>query len=216
MIENLRKYPVATMILISLYYLVGIIGLTLPSSESLFRALVPFTLLFSLYFLWLFHEGGGNRIYLAAGIIYLAGFLVEVAGVNTGVIFGEYSYGETLGYQLWNTPLIIGVNWLILIYSCRALTGLFFENRWLRYVSGAFLLVLYDSFLEPVAIRLDMWNWSDGIIPAQNYIGWFVTSLVLFIILDLNNKDVRNKIAPALFIIQFLFFLILNIIFHYF
>ena len=212
MIENLRKYPVYTVAGLSVYYLVGIIGLSVDRTHLLFKSLVPFTLLFSLYFTWLFHEGSGMRIYIAALSVYLAGFLIEVAGVNTGILFGEYSYGKTLGIQLWNTPLIIGVNWLILIYACHIMTGKITRNRWLRYPAGAALMVIYDLVLEPAAIRLDMWSWTGGNIPLQNYAGWFASSLVLLIIFDLVVKDVRNKIAVPLFIIQILFFLSLNII----
>jgi putative membrane protein len=216
MIENLRKYPSYTVTGLSVYYLVGIIGLSIDRTHTLFQSLVPFTLLFSLYFLWLFHEGGGVRFYSGATVIFLAGFFIEVAGVNTGMIFGEYSYGKTLGIQVWNTPLIIGINWLILVYSCRVITAKFIRNRWWRYLAGATLLLIYDIVLEPAAIRLDMWTWAGGNIPLQNYAGWFISSMMLFIILDFFVKDVRNKIAPALFIIQFAFFLILDIIHFYF
>ena len=214
MIEKLRKYPVVTVAVISFYYLVGIIGLSLEITQPLFSALVPFTLLCSLFFLWLFHENPGRKIYISGLVIFLLGFLVEAAGVNTGVIFGEYVYGRTLGFKLWETPLMIGVNWLLLIYSCWALTGIFFTNRYARYLLGSALMVIYDTALEPVAIRLDMWSWPAGEIPLQNYLGWFLASLVMFIVLDLSNRVIKNKIAPALFIIQFIFFIVLRIVYY--
>jgi putative membrane protein len=214
MIENVRKYPVATVAVISFYYVVGLVGLSLDRTQVLFRALVPFTLLFSLYFLWLFHEGLNLRLYLTALAILVLGYGIEAVGVNTGIIFGNYEYGPTLGTKLWNTPLMIGVNWLLLIYSCWVLTGVFTGNRWLRYLSGSVLMVIYDLALEPVAIRLDMWNWFGVPVPIQNYVAWFFVSLLLFVLLDLNLKQIRNKIAPAMFIIQLVFFIILNIIFN--
>ena len=215
MIENVRKYPLATVIVISFYYLVGIVGLSIPVTESLFRALVPFTLLCSLYCLWLFHEQADLRIYLAGLAVFLTGFLVEAVGVNTGAVFGDYVYGKTLGVKIWNTPLMIGVNWLLLIYSCWALTGIFTGNRWLRYLAGSALMVLYDIALEPVAIRLDMWNWHDEAVPFQNYAGWFFASLLMFVMLDVLTKNIKNKIAPALFIIQAVFFIVLNMIYKF-
>ncbi len=214
MIEIVRKYPVQTVAVIAFYYTVGIVGLSIPKTQSLFQALVPFTLLCSLYFLWLFQENLSMKVYLTGLAIFILGFLVEVAGVNTGVIFGEYEYGRTLGIKLWNTPLMIGVNWLLLIFSCRALTELFIRNRWLRIVAASLLMVIYDIVLEPVAIRLDMWNWFGERVPLQNYLAWFIVSVILFLILELFVKQVRNKIAPALFIIQIAFFLVLNIVFN--
>lgn len=215
MIENVRKYPVATILILCFYYLVGLIGLCINKTQPIFQALVPFTLLFSLYFLWLFNERVDLKIYLTGLVICLLGYLVESVGVNTGAIFGDYIYGKTLGIKLWNTPLMIGINWLLLIYSCWALTGIFTGNRWLRYLAGSALMVLYDIALEPVAIRLDMWNWYEEPVPLQNYIGWFFFSMILFIILDRSLGKIKNKIAPALFIIQFMFFIILNIFFHF-
>ncbi|MDX9906896.1 MAG: carotenoid biosynthesis protein [Bacteroidales bacterium] len=212
MIENVRKYPVIMIAVISFYYLVGIIGLSLETTRELFRALVPFTLLFSLYFLWLFQENPSLRFYTVSLVIFLLGFFIEVVGVKTGWFFGHYVYGETLGFKILSTPLMIGVNWLFLIISCWSLTGLFLRNRWLRYKTGALFMVIYDIFLEPVAVRLDMWSWQGDKIPLQNYIGWYITSWLLFIILDQSRVAVKNKIAPSLFIIQFLFFVILNII----
>lgn len=215
MIENVRKYPLLLIIFLSLFYLVGVFGLTCERTQSVFQSLVPFTLLFSLYFLWLFHENPTRRFFLSAFVIMLLGYLVEVAGVNTGVIFGEYVYGKTLGAKIWNTPLMIGVNWLLLIYSAWVLTGFITRNRWLRYLLGGAAMLLYDIVLEPMAIRLDMWNWHGEKVPYQNYFAWFVISVILFIILDMNTRHLKNKIAPALFIIQVVFFVLLNIIFHY-
>jgi len=215
MIENIKKYPTATAVVIALYYAVGIIGLSMEKTRPLFQSLIPFTLLFSLYFLWLFHEKPGNRLYLGWLIIFLLGFFIEVLGVNTGIIFGHYTYGKSLGFKIMETPIMIGVNWLILVYSCWALVGLFTSNRWLGALAGGVLMVLYDFALEPIAIRLDMWNWHLSSVPVQNYIAWFLLSILFFLIFDLFIKKNGNKIAPALFIIHFMFFVILNIVFYF-
>jgi putative membrane protein len=215
MIEKVRKYPVALIIFLSFFYLVGVVGLSAERTRPVFQALVPFTLLFSLYFLWLFHEQHSLRFYITCLEIFLLGFLVEVAGVNTGLIFGEYFYGRTLGVKIWNTPLMIGVNWLLLIYTVWVLTGFITGNRWLRYALGGLAMVMYDIFLEPVAIRIDMWNWHGADVPLQNYLAWFVVSVILLVLLDLNVKNLKNKIAPSLFIIQIVFFVLLNIVFYY-
>ena len=215
MIENVRRFPKAAIIVISVYYLVGIIGLTQDITFNLFKALVPFTLLCSVYFLWLFHENPDTRAYLSFLAIFILGFAIEAAGVNTGVIFGHYAYGRTLGLKLLETPIIIGINWLILIYSVWVLTGKFIHGKWLQYFVSALFMVLYDFVLEPVAIRLDMWQWEGEVVPIQNYIAWFAISFIFLMILDLTIKQIRNKIATALFIVQFLFFTALNIIYKF-
>lgn len=215
MLENVKKYPVSTIVWMVNYYGFGVLGLSLEFSRPLFQKLVPLTLLFSLYFLWLFHEKPDRRFYIGWLTIFVVGYGIEIIGVNTGVIFGDYTYGETLGFKLWDTPFIIGVNWLLLIYSSRVLIGKYVQNRWLTWLAGGALMVLYDFAMEPVAIRLDMWNWHLAPIPIRNYVAWFVISMILFIISDLFIKRIENKIAPALFIIQFAFFILLNIVFHF-
>lgn len=215
MLENVKKYPVATVVIMAFYYTIGIIGLSLEAFSAQFQKMIPFTLLFTLYFVWLFHENPGRRFYLSWLTIFLLGFIVEVVGVNTGILFGEYTYGKTLGFKLWDTPLLIGVNWLLLIYSSRVLIANFTSNRWLTWLAGGAIMVLYDFALEPIAISLDMWNWHLAPVPIQNYLAWFIISVIFFIISDLFLKRIENKIAPAVFIIQFLFFIILNIISYF-
>jgi len=50
-------------------------------------------------------------------------------------------------------------------------------------------------------------------VPLQNYVAWFVVSFILFIIFEYTVKQSRNKIAASLFIIQLMFFILLNLIF---
>jgi putative membrane protein len=55
---------------------------------------------------------------------------LEVVGVKTGLIFGEYKYGSTLGIKLFEVPLIIGFNWVFVILGSisisRLITKMFF------------------------------------------------------------------------------------------
>ena len=56
--------------------------------------------------------------------------------------------------------------------------------------------VIFDWFLEPLAIRLGFWKW-DGEIPVYNYICWFVISLLLLALFHLckfnKTKQIRSK-----------------------
>ena len=45
------------------------------------------------------------------------GFFIEVIGVKTGFIFGSYYYGAAMGIKILAVPLLIGLNWSILVYS---------------------------------------------------------------------------------------------------
>ncbi len=71
--------------------MVGLYGFLSPELAPLFIKLVPFHLLLMLFLLVIFGYDRSAGILVFACIVYLAGFLIEVAGVNSGLIFGEYS-----------------------------------------------------------------------------------------------------------------------------
>jgi bisanhydrobacterioruberin hydratase len=159
-----------------------------------------------------FHEAKWELKTLAAFVlVYISGFVIESVGVNTGLIFGEYIYGKTLGYQIFETPLIIGMNWLFLVYVSSSLTERLNSGRFISFLLPPVLMVIYDLVLEQVAPDLGMWNWKNEVIPLQNYIAWFVVAFIFVLVFGLFNIKTSNKIAPLIFILQFLFFLLLMI-----
>jgi putative membrane protein len=191
---------------------VGLYGFLTPAFEPLFIMLVPYHLLLMLgLMIFTVNDRSLQLIKFAFGV-YMAGFLIEVIGVNTGQIFGNYTYGTALGFKLWATPLLIGVNWLILVYC----TGVFLEtfnlkSKWLFSALGAGILLGIDLLIEPVAIRFDYWSWFEGVIPIQNYLGWYVFSYCLFLFFSALNFNKKNKAAVVLLFAQLCFFLALNL-----
>ncbi|MFO8087418.1 MAG: carotenoid biosynthesis protein, partial [Bacteroidales bacterium] len=118
---------------------------------------------------------------------------------------------DTLGPKLMETPLIIGVNWLMLVYMVFAITQKMNMNFFTQVISGTFMLLMYDFLLEPVAIQLDFWSWGGTGIPVQNYLAWIVISAVFIGIWRAMKVKIENSVASGLFIIQLVFFLLLNI-----
>ncbi|MDC1230112.1 carotenoid biosynthesis protein, partial [bacterium] len=51
-------------------------------------------------------------------------------------------------------------------------------NSVISAVLGASLMTGLDVILEVSAPRFDFWEFENGIIPIQNYIGWFVTAFI--------------------------------------
>ena len=137
--------------------------------------------------------------------------MIELIGVNTQAIFGFYIYGDSLGLKLWNTPLIIGLNWLVLIYCISALAKPI-RDTWYFPLIGAATMVAFDWLMEPVAIATNMWFWASGVIPDKNYIDWFLVSGFLFLMIRILKVAINNRIAGILFVMQVVFFLALNIL----
>jgi len=210
MMENIIKYKfkISIAVLIILHT-VGVLGLMSPWRE-LVLSLTPANLLISTaILLWNSEQDWSFKYLLLLVSFFVIGFLVEVWGVNTGIIFGAYQYGPVLGWKIWNTPLMIGVNWLMLLVVSGAAVSRFNIPLMFKIILSTALMVALDFFIEPVAVKLNFWQWDAVDIPLQNYFGWFVTALLLQTLHFTVIQVKPNKIAPWLLLIQWLFFLLL-------
>ena len=196
-----------------LFYVVGLTGMLIPVSSELFKQLTPWALLLNISLLTMNHNRKFDLQTLGVFImIFLLGYIIEVIGVSTGLIFGSYTYGSVLGYKLWDTPLIIGINWLMLTYLTSSVTENWPVPVWFKITVGSLFMVIYDLVLEQVAPLLDMWSWKNDIIPAKNYFTWFIIAVFFHTLIKLARIKTTNKLAVASLIIQFLFFLFLLIL----
>jgi putative membrane protein len=210
LLGRIRKMNLVPWLMI--YFAVGVAGLVFPATRPWFIRAVPFTLLLSLGLVVLHHRGYSLRFWLSALLVFSAGLILEIVGVTTGLLFGQYSYGPTLGPAILHTPLLIGVNWLLLIYCTLHIAGRFVDDLFFRSLAAASMMVMYDIVLEPAAMRLDMWSWTGGAVPLQNYLAWFGISVLLAYVSGRTGlAGGENKLAVPLFFIQMGFFLILDV-----
>lgn len=197
-----------------LVYVSGIIGMQ-TSYRDWFVSLTPFSLLLSAGVLLWWQPIYNSRTNSWIAGAFIIGFLSEVIGVNTGMIFGEYRYGDTLGPKMWSTPLLIGINWLMI-------TLIVNEGVWrilpksTPQLLGAALAAAgctaLDWLIEPGAIDLGYWSWATGMPLADNYFGWFFVSLVISIVYHrLMTPALRNPFAPVLLGLQIAFFVVLQL-----
>jgi len=209
---RLRQMPIETRINLFLvvFFGVGALGLGWELTRDFFISLMPFSLLLGMGLMFWVHRTWHQRHIYFFLVVALLGFSVEIAGVITGEVFGSYSYGRALGFKLWGTPPMIGLNWLMLVYSVYVMFRKTPLHPLLQILAGASLMLIYDWVMEPVAMQLDMWDWAGGQIPIQNYIAWFAISVVLLSILHLAKLRFRNGVAVALFFIQLIFFVVLR------
>ncbi len=211
---NLNKQLVAIVIL-AILYTVGIVG-TLFYSDSLL-ALTPINLLVGAALVFLNHKSLNTNFVIYTLVIFIAGFLVELLGINTGKIFGQYFYGNNLGVMLWDVPLVIGLNWLVLSYATMCLVqplSVKISVKWQPFVLAfisALGMVMVDALIEPLCQRLDFWYWRGSIAPLENYTAWFMFSFAFnFLGFKLNVAE-NNQVAKAILLAQVVFFTSLNI-----
>jgi len=199
-------------IFIIVFHLVGFIGFSLPHLHDFFISFVPFHLLLMTAILLVNQKEFKKEFWLGLAFVYLAGYLVEVVGVSSGAIFGNYTYGNTLGIKLAQVPLLIGLNWVILIFSVGAVLKKYFKHlRNLKSLVGAVILVFIDFLLEPIAVRFDYWSWADSVVPLQNYVAWFFVCFILLRVYYELEFRKSNPVAMTLLISQILFFAGLNV-----
>lgn len=210
-----------------LFHVSGLIGILCTPYKDWFIKATPLNLILMALLLIATHPQKNKKFFLFFLIAVVTGFAAEAIGINTALLFGNYSYGKVLGFQLLNVPLIIGLNWFIIIY-CAGMFTQAYENYMLRrlderglalnkklklasfIVDAVFLTVLFDWIAEPVAIKLNYWQWQTGLVPLYNYISWMLVSAFLLVVFRKFNNQKRNIFAIHLFMIQVLFFLILR------
>ncbi len=226
MLNRFTKFDIATAIAV-LFHTIGLVGL-MYFDRSFFISATPFNLLLSFALLVWTQTEKNIHFFLFLLICFVVGIGVEMTGINTGILFGDYTYGHVLGFKVQHVPLLIGVNWFIIIYcSGISINTLLMKaiNRMAAdtgkspialkalsvIVDGATLAVFFDWLLEPVAVKLGYWVWNgDGEIPFFNYICWFAVSLLLLTIFHFAKFNKQNKFAVNLLLIQLMFFLILR------
>ncbi len=198
-----------------IFYAIGFIGIALPFSHLLFVKLVPVALLISLIAILLFHQYAfDTRTVLVLATIGLSGYIIEVVGVNTHLVFGQYQYGRALGIKIANTPVLIGLNWLMLTYAGSSLAERMSLPVWLKIIISSLLVLIYDIILERVAPAMDMWYWYNNVVPLQNYIAWFIIALLFQVLIKASGINTKNSIAFMVMLSQCIFFLSLIILFN--
>jgi putative membrane protein len=203
----------------------GAVGL-LYGRRDWFLMLTPFNLLFTFFLLlWTLPEKN-KKLYFLMAAAFLIGISAEMIGIKTGTLFGQYEYGNNLGFRINGVPLLIGINWFIVVYasgmtaswlrnkftSQSGKTNQFTLKRWTEYaviIDGAIIATIFDLIMEPAAVKLGFWSWQSGNIPMVNYLSWFIVSAVILCIY--RKISLRShQFAINLLIIQAIFFLVLR------
>ena len=206
-------------LILYVFFIVGIAGHFSEKYYDIMLTLTPYILLgmgiFVLIISGVFRSQHFVKWFM---ITYLITLSLEVIGVKTGIIFGDYVYGDVLGLKIFGVPLIIGFNWLFVIFGAFSLSSMISSNNIIVVFLTAIFSVMFDYLLEPVAMKLGYWQWSDGIIPFQNYAAWFIIALTASIgLFYYKSKDVSefnfvksSNMFMHYFFAQIIFFLALN------
>ena len=224
---NTTKKQQAALGIAIIFHTVGLIGILLVNKDF-FIPLTPLNLLLSFALVLWTQEDKKNYFLLFVLICFVTGIITEWLGVNHQLLFGEYRYLSPLGPQWEGVPLIIGVNWFVIMYCCGMSVQLVLNKIWNQLkdddmpvrndvgfwaivLDGALLATFFDWVMEPVAVKLGFWQWAgDGSIPFKNYWSWFLVSAFLLLLFRLFRFEKNNLFGVHLLLIQLIFFLILR------
>jgi putative membrane protein len=206
-----------------LFHVSGCLGM-FTDARDWFISMTPLTLLLMTALILWNEKTIHKHLWMYIILCAMVGFLSEVIGTNTGLLFGMYSYGSAFGYKLAAVPILIGMLWFVTVYSVgnavlylykllnKTLDRSIFINFVLIVFASA-LTTVFDFILEPAAIALGYWQWyPDGSIPIFNYVCWFFISGFLHVPFFM-SQSLSHKISyftVFLIIVQALFFLLVK------
>lgn len=224
--RNISRYDIAIAVAI-IFHTIGFFGMKYFGIEQMAKT-TPFHLLLMCGLLFYTHKRISIHFLLFFILCAAGGFVAEMIGVNTGYLFGDYQYGNMLGAKLNGVPLIIGINWFIIIYCCGVTIRQFVANLTARLgaeemiektrlktlsliVDGALIAVIFDVVLEPAAVKMGYWQWANATVPWLNYFTWFCVCAFLLTLFHYFNINAKNKFAIHLLMIQMIFLLSVEI-----
>jgi len=203
----LARYERYATPILCIFYAVGLAGHLIAASRSWMAVMTPYVLLMlGLAAVAPVFRAARRGVWIWSAAVFAVTFLLEAAGTATGRIFGPYTYGAALGWKLFEVPVVIAFNWLLVILGFTMLVG-----RWIRSpiwgsLLAAALTAGFDFLMEPVAIRLDYWTWQAPSIPLQNYVAWFLIALAASLAFTVPRLTVRSPLPARYVLIQAVFF----------
>lgn len=221
-----RRYLIALSVAVILHAAI-LLGLLLTDGQ--WRLYTVPGLIFIMFILILLtKEKLDKHFFFFVLIAFVFSLITCGVGVNTGLLFGNYDYGKSLGPAIQNVPLALGLFWIIIIYT----TGIFTEALYKKVekkfppdnlfpktiqkfsivIDGALIATFFGWILEPAAIKLGFWSWQTETTPFLFYITWFGLSALLLLSFELLKFKKENDFAVHLFIIQLLFFLAIRVL----
>ena len=155
-----------------------------------------------------------QNVLLAVFVIAVLGGAVHALGAITGIPFGPFTFGESIGSEIFKTlPWAVPGIWVLAVLSSRGVARLILRpwrkigayGFWLMGVTAA-LTLLFDFALEPFAARVrHYWLWTptkfpltwQGV-PVSNFLGWAAMAALMAVVIApaLINKQPGKRNSP--------------------
>lgn len=207
-----KKLKAFAILWITMVHFFGIFGVYF--FPDWFLPVTPLIILTSAIVVFLRYEKYRHSRLIAFVTIVVLAFFIEVYGVNTGKLFGTYTYGDNLGWKLFGVPLIIGVNWAALLMVAQQIATHYIGigNRFFSAVTVGLIMTAFDLLLEVLAPQFDFWSFTNLIYaPIENFFAWYIVSFC-FGLYTFSHFRNQNNTAILYGIAQLVFFMVLGLL----
>ena len=200
--NELRYFSIFIVWLVNISGFFGI----LSDQKDFFLSSSPYVLTMTLFLLVL-NNSIDKKFLTRLFFIFLLGLSVEIIGVNFSFFFGEYKYGDNLGVKIFDVPVVIGFNWVLLIILTGNFANRVFQKSIIgKVLFGSIMMILLDLLIEISAPKLDYWEFALNPVPLSNYFWWLIFSILFHIIYQINIKKKEYVLSQNILLIHFLFF----------
>ena len=195
--------------------MVGLAGHVIPLTRPIMLWLTPYVLLATGGIIFSpVIKNNQWELFIFFALCGLFAFFSEVIGVNYGILFGNYYYGDTLGFKILSVPVIIGINWMVILAGSISFSAIITKNKAAIIFLSTIFALIFDYLMEPVAMHFNYWNWENGTVPFANYLTWGIL-IFIFTSIYVLKRFAMNPTMPAfLFAVQLVYFLALNLAIH--
>jgi len=154
-------------------------------------------------------EWSTRRILATTAAVFIFTWIVEFWGVMTGFPFGEYSYTPAMQPQIGGVPALIPLAWMMMLAPAWGIAQAILGRKQ-KHLKGWYSLIFavisgaaftaWDLYQDPQMVAREMWMWkaTGGItffgIPWGNYIGWWLTSSLITLLI----RPTRLPVLPLL------------------
>jgi putative membrane protein len=153
-----------------------------------------------------------RRAGVALALLTLYTYLVEYVGATTGLPYGEFEYGVSLGPMVLGTiPFALPLFFIPLVLNSYLLCLLALGDRarsvFVRVPVIAATVIAIDLVLDPAAVALGFWTFDAGGyygVPWLNYAGWALSATVATVLIDIafSRADLLNRLDGCPYILD--------------
>ncbi|MBM3655963.1 MAG: carotenoid biosynthesis protein [Actinobacteria bacterium] len=136
-------------------------------------------------------------------ITFTYALIIEQVGMRTTWPFGSYEYSPSLGYQIFDVPLVVPFAWIMMAHSVFIAARRVAPN--FVFLVGGYGLMAWDLFLDPQMVSAGRWSWEvsgrsvpfQPEIPLSNTFGWLLTGMGLMALLDIFLPKKRRSFGSS-------------------